>query len=211
MGTIEFSLLIGAASLLLAVPRLADRPGRRSRHRPRACTAFKVDIHYPNAIADIGDCHFSGSTPPTSRRAPMRIGAANRHYRPVRFSAWYPAAGTPANRHYLRLRALLSAAISGRYRKRQTEEQPDDPPPHGFGDSSGGYPVGEGMQRYQVRRVHSFGLMFVAQGSSPACWAWFRRSQGARARRSDADPVQGLHRYQQLHDRNRRGQRRAFI
>ncbi len=168
MNAIEFSLLIGAASLLAGFLGSLTGLGGGVVIVPVLALLFKVDIHYAIGASLVSViATSSGSSAAYVRKgfSNMRIGLLLEIATTVgAILGAFLASGTPTRKIAIifGFALLLSAAISGRYRKRQTEERPDDPLATRL-RLNGSYPVGEGMQRYQVRRVPlGFGLMFGA-------------------------------------------------
>jgi len=168
MNAIEFSLLIGAASLLAGFLGSLTGLGGGVVIVPVLALLFKVDIHYAIGASLVSViATSSGSSAAYVRKgfSNMRIGLLLEIATTIgAILGAFLASGTPTRKIAIIFGCalLLSAAISGRYRKRQTEERPDDPLATRL-RLNGSYPVGEGMERYQVRRVPlGFGLMFGA-------------------------------------------------
>src|SRR6185312_7211685 len=168
MNAIEFSLLIGAFSLLAGFLGSLTGLGGGVVIVPVLALLFKVDIHYAIGASLVSViATSSGSSAAYVRKgfSNMRIGLLLEIATTAgAILGAFLAAGTPTRKIAIifGFALLLSAAISGRYRKRQAEDRPDDPLATRL-RLNGSYPVGEGMERYQVRRVPlGFGLIFGA-------------------------------------------------
>jgi len=168
MNAIEFSLLIGAASLLAGFLGSLTGLGGGVVIVPVLALLFKVDIHYAIGASLVSViATSSGSSAAYVRKgfSNMRIGLLLEIATTTgAILGAFLATGTPTRKIAIIFGCalLLSAAISGRHRKKPREDRPDDPLATRL-RLNGSYPVGEKMQPYQVRRVPlGFGLMFGA-------------------------------------------------
>jgi len=168
MNAIEFSLLIGLASLLAGFLGSLTGLGGGVVIVPVLALLFKVDIHYAIGASLVSViATSSGSSAAYVRKgfSNMRIGLLLEIATTLgAILGAFLASGTPTRKIAIIFGCalLLSAAISGRYRKKPREDRPDDPLAARL-RLNGSYPVGGGMESYKVHRVPlGFGLMFGA-------------------------------------------------
>jgi uncharacterized membrane protein YfcA len=168
MSAIEFSLLIGAASLLAGFLGSLTGLGGGVVIVPVLALVFKVDIHYAIGASLVSViATSSGASAAYVRKgfSNMRIGLLLE----IATTAGavlgaFLATGTPTKRIAIifGIALLFSAAMAIRKRNAQAANQPDDPLAVKLRLNSS-YPVNGKMQPYQVRRVPlGFGLMFGA-------------------------------------------------
>lgn len=168
MSAIEFSLLIGAASLLAGFLGSLTGLGGGVVIVPVLALLFKVDIHYAigaSLVSVIATSSGSSSAYVRKGFSNMRIGLLLEIATTTgAILGAFLATGTPTGKIAVifGFALLLSAAISVRHRKKQASDRPGDPLATRL-RLNASYPVGETMEPYQVRRVPlGFGLMFGA-------------------------------------------------
>lgn len=168
MNTIEFSLLIGTASLLAGFLGALTGLGGGVVIVPLLALGFKVDIHYAigaSLVSVIATSSGSAASYLKEGFSNVRIGMFLEIATTLgAITGAYLASGTPTKAIAIVFGIVLivSAALSLRTRKARPEDDPQDR----FATAlrlNGNYPVEGELQPYNVRRVPlGFGLMFGA-------------------------------------------------